>query len=97
MVKYSKLVFDWKAVDHASGYRMQLAEDPEFTRMIADRRVTEPHAEVKRPISSTYYLRIRAENAQAETSPYTEAREFTVPPRHYWGLLLLLLPAILIL
>jgi hypothetical protein len=97
IVEDATLVFTWQAVDHATAYRLQLAEDPAFAQMIADIKVSQPRAEIKRPPSQTYYFRINAENAQAEVSPYTQAREIKVPPHHYWGLLILLLPLLLAL
>jgi hypothetical protein len=97
IVEDATLVFTWQAVDHATAYRLQLAEDPAFAQMIADIKVSQPRAEIKRPPSQTYYFRINAENAQAEVSPYTQAREIKVPPHHYWGLLIFLLPLLLAL
>ena len=96
IVEDATLVFAWQAVEHATTYRVQLAEDPAFARMVADIKVSAPRAEIKRPPSQTYYFRINAENAQAEVSPYTQAREIKVPPHHYWGLLILLLPLLLL-
>jgi hypothetical protein len=97
IVEDATLVFAWQAVEHATTYRVQLAEDPAFARMVTDIKVSAPRAEIKRPPSQTYYFRINAENAQAEVSPYTQAREIKVPPHHYWGLLILLLPLLLTL
>lgn len=91
VVKDATLVFTWQPVEHATAYRIQLAEDPAFARIVADIKVSEPRAEIKRPPSQTYYFRISAENAQAEVSPHTQARELKVPPHHYWGLLILLM------
>ena len=96
IVEDATLVFAWQAVEHATTYRVQLAEDPAFARMVTDIKVSAPRAEIKRPPSQTYYFRINAENAQAEVSPYTQAREIKVPPHHYWGLLILLLPLLLL-
>jgi len=97
IVEDATLVFAWQAVEHATTYRVQLAEDPAFAQMVTDIKVSAPRAEIKRPPSQTYYFRINAENAQAEVSPYTQAREIKVPPHHYWGLLILLLPLLLTL
>ena len=97
IVEDTTLVFTWQAVEHATAYRVQLAEDPAFARMVADTKVSGPRAEIKRPPSQTYYFRINAENAQAEVGPYTQAREIKVPPHHYWGLLVFLLPLLLML
>jgi hypothetical protein len=65
--------------------------------MVADVKVFAPQATIKRPPSQSYYFRIRAENAQAEVSPYTPAQKIKVPPYHYWGLLIFLLPLLLAL
>ena len=97
IVENATLLFNWQAVDHASAYRVQLAEDPAFTRIIADTRVSEPRAAIRRPPSQTYYFRVNAENAEAEVSPYTPAQEIKVPPHNYWGLLIVLLPLLLAL
>ena len=97
LVEDATLVFTWQAVEHATAYRIQLAEDPAFAQMVTDIKVSEPRAEIKRPPSRTYYFRINAENAQAEVSPHTQAREIKVPPHHYWGLLIFLLPLLLTL
>jgi hypothetical protein len=97
IVEDATLVFTWRAVEHATAYRIQLAEDPAFARMVTDIKVSEPRAEIKRPPSRTYYFRISAENAQAEVGPHTQTREIKVPPHHYWGLLILLLPLLLAL
>ena len=97
IVEDATLVFTWQAVEHATAYRVQLAEDPAFAQMVTDIKVSAARAEIKRPPSQTYYFRINAENAQAEVSPYTQAREIKVPPHHYWGLLILLLPLLLTL
>lgn len=96
-VKDATLVFTWQAVEHATAYRLQLAEDQAFAQMVTDIKVPEPRAEIKRPPSQTYYFRIRAETAQAEVSQYTQTRELKVPPHHYWGLLIFLLPLLLVL
>ena len=91
------LLFSWQVVDQATAYRVQLAEDTAFARIVADVQVSEPRAVIKRPPSQTYYYRINAQNAQAETGPYTPTREIKVPPHHYWGLLIFLLPLLLTL
>ena len=97
LIEDKVLVFTWQTVEHATAYDLQLAEDPAFRVLVTDVKVSAPRAEIKRPPSQTYYYRIRAENAQAEVSPYTEAREIKVPPHHYWGLLIFLLPLLLTL
>lgn len=89
--------FDWQAVDNAVAYRFQLSADPEFREIVAEQRVTEPRVVIERPASKVYFFRISAENAQAETSPFTQARELEVPPHNYWGLLILLLPLLVAL
>ena len=97
IVEDATLVFAWQAVEHATAYRVQLAEDPAFAQMVTYTKVSGPRAEIKRPPSQTYHFRINAENAQAEVGPYTQAREIKVPPHHYWGLLVFLLPLLLML
>ncbi len=97
IVESRQLVFAWQAVDHAIAYRLQVAEDSEFRQVIAEVKVSEPRATIERPPSRLYYFRVRAENAQGETSPYTEPGEMKVPPHNYWGLLIILLPLLLAL
>ena len=97
IVKSRRLEFAWQAVDHATAYRLQVAEDLEFRQMVADIKLADPRATIERPPSRVYYFRVNAENAQGETSPYTEPREMKVPPHNYWGLLIILLPLLLAL
>ncbi|CAG9168610.1 hypothetical protein LMG23992_01216 [Cupriavidus laharis] len=68
----------WPADARATaGYRVQLAEDAGFTRMVADQRSADNEVALPRPPAGTYYVRV----ARAAADGHEPAAAFSAPQR----------------
>ena len=72
-----KLVFSWSG-EPGQKFRFQMAGDPLFARTIEDRDVNEPGATTARPQQGTYYVRVRATDADGFVGPFSAAQRFVV-------------------
>jgi predicted phage tail protein len=89
------LSFQWQAVEGAARYHFQLAQDSDFTEIVADATLTEARLVIPRPPARQYYFRARSLDTGGEAGPYGSAQAVTVPPASYWPLLLLVIPLLL--
>ncbi len=68
----------WTEVEHAAGYRVQLAADPDFDTVLVDEMVTVNHLELDEPLpdDTPHFWRVAGVNAcgQGEFSPASEFR-----------------------
>lgn len=75
-------------------FDVQLAHDAQFTRLVAERQQSETTLRLPRPSAGTYYMRVRATDADGYVGVYTTPQRIEVPASPWW-MLLLLVPALL--
>jgi hypothetical protein len=78
----------WTAGPPGQSYQLQLARDPEFEDLVADRRVSGSQVALPRPASGIYYMRIRATDPEGYQGPFGEVQKFDVSPASYWPFVL---------
>ena len=94
-ISKDEMAFHWQAVAGAAHYHFQLASDPDFTDIVIERTVTEPHVVIPRPTPERYYFRARTLDEHAAAGPYGISYEIMVPPTSYWPLLFVFIPLLL--
>lgn len=97
LVNHANLVLGWSEVAGAASYQVQLASDPHFRGMQLDMQFPAPQAEIPRPPSQVYFLRVRALNAAGEAGPFSKPFKVYVPPLYPWWPLVLAVPLLLVL
>jgi hypothetical protein len=75
-------------------FLFQLARDVEFTGMVIEQQVVDPAITIARLAPDTYYMRVRATDADGFVGPYTQPQIINVPypSPPWWFPFLLLLP-----
>ena len=94
-ISKNEMAFHWQAVAGAAHYHFQLASDPDFTNIVSEQTVIEPHVVIPRPLPERYYFRAQTLDTHATAGPYGITYEVTVPPTSYWFLLILFIPLLL--
>jgi hypothetical protein len=62
--------------------------------MVAERRLDQPSTSIARPEGGSYFMRVRATDADGFVGPFTRPQRIEVPPKPWpWWPWLLLLPA----
>lgn len=74
------LALSWPS-EPGQSFELQLAADPGFTRLVEQRRISEPHASLPRPAQGVYHLRIRATDADGTIGPFSAAVRVEVPKK----------------
>jgi hypothetical protein len=87
------LGFAWPG-EPGQTFQFQFARDTNFTDLVAERQLSEPTVAIDRPQPDTYYMRVRATDADGFVGPYTTPQTIEVPypPPPWWLPLLVLLP-----
>jgi hypothetical protein len=75
-------------------FLFQFARDDKFTDLVAERELTEASITLPRPQPDTYYMRVRATDADGFVGPFTDTQivEVPYPPPPWWLSLMALLP-----
>jgi hypothetical protein len=77
-------------------FQLEFAADAQFADPVAVVNSDKPSATLPRPKPGTYFLRLRATDADGYVGPYTATQRIVVPsPPFPWWTLLLLLPLVL--
>ena len=87
------LVFRWNG-EAGQVYDYQFAGDEAFTQVRADGRVVEPGVELPRPGPETYFMRVRAIDADGFVGAWSGAQRVVVPADFPWWMLFLPLLAL---
>jgi hypothetical protein len=69
----------WMSVDAAAAYRIQIAEDPQFVRLVYERTVQAPVASVPALPARSYYWRVITVDGDGFHSPPSSLLSFRVP------------------
>lgn len=68
----------WQAQEGVR-YRVQVARDSEFSTMLVDQTLDEPHLSTRRPRAGIYYARVSTVSSDGSETPFGETRQFEVP------------------
>ena len=68
----------WQSVDSADGYRIQIAEDRDFERIVQDREVSEPEIRMRLDPGERYHVRVKGLAPPPMHSDWGEVREIAV-------------------
>ena len=68
----------WQSVENADGYRMQLAEDRDFERIVQDRKVSDPEIRLQLEPGERYHVRVKGLAPEPMRSDWGEVREIAV-------------------
>lgn len=83
--------FAWSG-EPGQSFLFQFARDANFTDLIAERQLSEATTSIARPAPDTYYMRVRATDADGFVGPFTEPQSikvpYSLPP--WWAALILL-------
>lgn len=71
------LVFNWSG-EPGQTFLFQVATDPQFVRVLVERTSNETRMTLARPDQGTYFLRLRATDADGFVGPFTAPQRFTV-------------------
>lgn len=71
------IAFNWSG-EPGQRFLLQVARDALFTQLVEARELAEPKATIARPPQGTYYLRIRATDADGFVGPFTAPQRFVV-------------------
>lgn len=82
------LEFRWRG-EPEQRFEYQFAADESFAAPLHEGAVSEPHASLPRPGAGTYWIRVRAIDADGFVSPWTGAQKLVVPAQFPWWLLAL--------
>lgn len=74
------LELTWSESDRAVKYKLQVAKDAAFTKLIIDEKTTEITKELTGLAARNYYWRVRAIDAEGYKSPWSTVWKFTVVP-----------------
>lgn len=85
-----EMIFRWQAHEDAQRFVYQLAADLHFRQVLGEGEVTKPELVMARPDPDTYYLRIRAIDADGFTSDWSTTQRVVVPASRPWWMLLFL-------
>ncbi len=101
-VSNAEMTLTWRAGDPGQTWQIQVAADARFTKLLHDRRVTEPQLVIPRPTPGRYHLRARTIESDGEEGPFGAPQTFDVPAppaesKHPTWLLFILLALILAL
>lgn len=89
-IQDGSIAFRWQS-EPGQTFEFQMARDPEFADIVAARTLDEAEVKFELPAGGTYYMRVRAIDADGFVGPYTATQSFVVPARPWW-LLLILVP-----
>lgn len=91
-----ELSFAWSG-EPGQTFLFQFARDAQFTHMVSEQSLDQATTSVARPEAGTYYMRVRATDADGFVGPFTNAQRIDVPipVPPWWVPLLILLPAAL--
>jgi hypothetical protein len=85
----------WRQSPHAgTTYRVQVANDSGFSKLVADETVDQPSWLLRKPDPGTYYVRVRSIDAEGMVGAFGGAQQIDVPQGFAWWWLL---PALLLL
>jgi hypothetical protein len=92
-VSETEMVFSWKSREPGQSFKYQVSKDLDFTTQMLDITTAEPMARFDKPPPGTYYLRIKAIDADGFEGSFGGAQKFVVeePPTKWWKALPLLL------
>lgn len=82
-----RLLFRW-AGEAGQQFDYQFAQDALFARLLAEGRLSEPELVLERPAPDTYFMRIRAIDADGYVSPWSGVQRVVVPSSRPWWMLL---------
>ena len=68
----------WQSVDNADGYRLQLAEDSDFERIVQDREVSDTEIRMRLDPGERYHVRVKGLAPEPMRSDWGEVREIAV-------------------
>lgn len=74
------VTLDWMNVPGAIKYKLQVAKDPLFTRLIVSEATTELYKDLTDLPERNFYWRVKAIDAEGNRSPWSEVWMFTVGP-----------------
>jgi hypothetical protein len=86
----------WAAAPGAASYRLQWAQDAEFTQLLAEPSTDQPTLTLAKPPAGRYFLRACSVDASGHAGPYGATQQVDIPASNwlFWllplGLLLLL-------
>ncbi|HZV55090.1 MAG TPA: FecR domain-containing protein [Rhodocyclaceae bacterium] len=90
-----QLAFAWSA-EPGQTFLFQFARDAGFVDLVTEQRLDQASTTIARPDGGTYFMRVRATDADGFVGPFTSPQKIDVPiPPPPWWLLLMLLPAVL--
>jgi hypothetical protein len=69
--------FDWDA-EPGQTFEFQLARDAGFAQLVLQRELGEPRLEMPRPPAGTYFVRVRARDADGFQGPFTTPQRFEI-------------------
>jgi len=73
-----RLQLSWQAIPGQS-YRLQVAHDADFERIVLDRRVDAAEWSMPKPFPGTYFVRVQVIDADGDAGPFGPARRFEIP------------------
>lgn len=79
----TELGFSWKEDAASVSYQIQLANDKKFNDIIADKKVNEAEAAFEKPMSGTYYMRVRGFDNDDYAGSWSSVQKIKVPIDSY--------------
>jgi hypothetical protein len=86
----NRLAFAWSG-EAGQVFDFELAHDPDFRAPLLAQRLDKAEVEIAKPSAGTYYMRVRAIDADGFVGPYSATQRVEVP-LPWWPLLFLVAP-----
>jgi hypothetical protein len=84
----------WQPVPDGTGYQVEMAMEPQFQHVLASVTTQKPEAGFRKPISGTYYFRVRTQEAEGAYGPYSLAQAIGLPAPPWWMLPIMVIPVL---
>lgn len=80
----TELFFSWQKEDGVKEYQLQLAKDKAFKKLIVDSKTVSPEMAMEKPQAGTYYLRVRAFDADDYAGEWSPIQKVEQPIENWW-------------
>lgn len=87
----SRTKVGWSPTEGAQQYRLEVAADSAFSRIVDTRLTSDTHAEINSPTDADLFVRVIAIDAAGNESDTGDMQEFSPPLRTHWDYALLAL------
>lgn len=83
----NEIFFSWQDEEGVKHYQLQLASDVDFTKVLVDERTSVAELAIEKPQAGTYFMRVRAFDADDYAGEWTAPQQVEQPIENWWPLI----------